>query len=282
MRCYKHFKELPCEVPVPILHIVVLALVQGVTEFLPISSSGHLVLVPHLWGWEDQGLILDVAVHVGTLGAVMLYFRRDLVDMVLGLVRLVRAGRADPGARLVGLLIVATVPVIVVGFLANRFVDGWRSIELIGWTTLVFGIVLYVTDRVGLTLRRTEHLHLSDAVIIGLAQVLALIPGVSRSGITMSAARALGMERPDAARFSMLMSIPTILGAGVLKGWDLSQAGDAQLTADALLAAGLAFVAALFAIWALMAWLRRATFTPFVLYRILLGGGLLAITYGYV
>ena len=158
--------------------------------------------------------------------------------------------------------------------------DSVRSLTVIAWATLIFGIVLYVADRRGMTVRRVEHMTLLDALIIGFAQALALIPGASRSGITMSAARMLGLERPEAARFSMLLSIPAILGAGVLKTRDLYAAGDVQLSLDAALAAGLAFATALVAIAVLMAWLRRATFTPFVVYRVLLGTALLALAYG--
>ncbi len=266
----------------PVLHIVVLAIVQGITEFLPISSSGHLVLVPSLTGWTDQGLTIDVAVHVGTLFAVMLYFWRDVLAMVRGVLNMLR-GRVDPHAKMAGLIVLATVPVVIVGYLLNDYgMEGLRSVTIIGWTTLGFGIVLYLTDRMGMTLRRIEHLGVSDAVVIGLSQVLALIPGTSRSGITMSAARLLGVERSDAARFSMLLSIPTIIGAGLLMGLELYQTGDAQLTSDAFLAAGLAFVSALIAIVLLMAWLKRSGFTPFVIYRIILGGGLLAYSYGYI
>jgi undecaprenyl-diphosphatase len=267
---------------VPFLHIVVLALVQGITEFLPISSSGHLILVPIVAGWPDQGLMIDVAVHVGTLGAVLLYFWRDVWMMLAGLGRLAR-GRWDPGAKLAVLVIVATLPVVVAGFILDHFYpQGLRSIEVIGWTTLLFGIVLYLADAFGLTVRRMEHMRFSDAAVIGVSQVLALIPGTSRSGITMTAARMLGFDRTDAARFSMLLSMPTILGAGTLKGWELYQSGDAQLTADAFAVAGLAMVSALVAITLLMAWLRRATFTPFVVYRVVLGVLLLAFAYGFI
>ena len=266
----------------PILHIAVLAIVQGVTEFLPISSQAHLRLVSAVTGWADQGLMMDVAVHVGTLGAVMLYFWRDIGAMTVGLLRLM-LGREDPGARLAGLLIVATIPALAAGFLLSRYYPGGlRGLELIAWTTLVFGILLYIGDKMGMTVRRIEHLRFGDVVIIGIAQVLALIPGTSRSGITMTAARFLGLERRDGARFSMLLAIPVIIGAGSLKGWQLYQSGDAQLTYDALLSAGLAFAAALIAIAALMAWLKRSSFTPFVLYRIFLGGSLLTAVYGWV
>ena len=265
-----------------ILHIVVLALVQGITEFLPVSSSGHLALVPVFTTWPDQGLVIDVAVHVGTLLAVVLYFWRDIFMMVLGLWRFLR-GRKDPGASLAGYIILATIPVVVAGYFLNKhYPDALRSLTVIGWATLGFGILLFFADRFGMTLRRVEHLRVSDALLIGLAQILALIPGTSRSGITMTAARLVSMERPDAARFSMLLSIPAILGAGTLKIIELIERGDAQLTIAAFSAAGLAFIAALISIAILMAWLRRSSFTPFVIYRVLLGGGLLAIAYGWV
>ncbi len=263
-----------------VLHIVVLAMVQGITEFLPVSSSGHLVLVPLVTDWPDQGLLLDVAVHVGTLGAVLLYLHRDVWTMAAGLGRAMR-GRSDPGARLFGQLVIATLPVIAAGYLLDRHLDvDLRGMAVVGWATLGFGLVLWLADTVGMTVRRVEHVHMGDAVIIGVAQVLALIPGTSRSGITMTAARLLGMERTDAARFSMLLSIPTILGAGALKGWDLYQAGDLALASDAFIAAGLAFVTALVAIAVMMAWLRRASFAPFVIYRVVLGLLVLGLAYG--
>ena len=264
------------------LHLAVLAIVQGITEFLPVSSSGHLVLVPVFAGWDDQGLLIDVAVHVGTLGAVMLYLWRDLLAMASGLGRFVR-GRRDSGARLFLYVVLATIPVVGAGFLLNQhFPGGIRSIEVIGWTTLGFGIVLGFSDWMGMTVRRLEHVRFLDALIIGVFQILALIPGTSRSGITMSAARLMGFERPDAARFSMLLSIPAILGAGVLKGLELYEGGDAALTREAMLAAGMAFAAALVSIVVMMAWLRRASFAPFVFYRVALGCILLAIAYGYI
>ena len=236
-----------------LLHIVVLAAVQGVTEFLPVSSSGHLILIPALTGWPDQTLIADTAVHVGTLAAVLVYFRREVGQVLLGMVRLLQR-RPDAGSRLFGLLVAATVPVVVAGaVLEYANLDGsLRSAEVVAWMTLVFGVV----------------------------QILALVPGTSRSGITMTAARMLGFERRDAARFSMLLSIPAILAAGVLEGWELARTDDAQLTLDALFAAVLSFGFALIAISALMAWLQRATFTPFAVYRVVLGAGLLVWIYG--
>ncbi|UUX51744.1 undecaprenyl-diphosphate phosphatase [Nisaea acidiphila] len=263
----------------PILHLAILALVQGITEFLPISSSGHLVLVPFVMDWQDQGPLLDVAVHVGTLLAVMLYAWREIGLMLAGLWRLVR-GRIDQGARLMLQVILASIPVVIAGYAVAKYAGGmFRSIEVIGWTTLGFGILLGLADRAGMTVRRLEHMSYGSALVIGLSQALALIPGTSRSGITMTFARLLGFERADAARFSLLLAIPAIAGAGTLSGIELWQSGDMTLTRDAFTAAGLAFVSALVAILLMMAWLRRAGFLPFVVYRILLGGILLYLVY---
>lgn len=260
-------------------HLILIAVVQGITEFLPISSSGHLILVPTLTGAADQGLVIDVAVHVGTLLAVCLYLWRDIGRMTAGTLRGLR-GRRDPGFRLALQIVLATIPVIAAGYALQRYLGGMpRSPEIVAWATLGFGILLGVVDYVGMTIRRIEHMRYGEALFVGLAQVLALIPGTSRSGITMTAARALGYERQEAARFSMLMGIPTILAAGTLVGLDLYEAGDARLTADALLAGGLSFIAALISIALMMGWLKRASFLPFVVYRILLGGGLLIWLY---
>jgi len=264
------------------LHIVVLALVQGITEFLPISSSGHLALVPMLTDWPDQGLKLDVAVHVGTLGAVMLYFWRDVWLMLSGLGQLL-IGRSSPGARMVWHLIIATIPVVIAGVLLKDQIETeFRSLEVIAWATLGFGALLFLADNIGMTVRRIEHMRVVDALFLGLMQAIALIPGTSRSGITMTGARLLGYERPDAARFSMLMSIPTIIAAGVLIGIDLYRMNDWAITSEALTAAGLALVSALAAIAVLMAWLKHAGFLPFVIYRVLLGAFLLGIVYGVI
>ncbi len=278
----RRIREFGGDKGLPLLHLAVLAVVQGITEFLPISSSGHLVLVPVFTGWQDQGLLLDVAVHVGTLGAVILYLSSDLLGILAGLFRVIR-GRRDPRAMLAAYIVLGTIPVVIAGYLFNLYYPGGlRSILVIGWATLGFGVFLALTDWLGMTVRRMEHLRLSDALIIGVFQVLALIPGTSRAGITMSAARLLGFERLDAARFSMLLSIPAIAGAGVLKGLELYKAGDARLTTDALMAGGMAFGAALVAILIMMAWLKRASFAPFVFYRVVLGCVLLAVGYGFI
>ncbi len=263
-----------------LLQLAVIAVLQGLTEFLPISSSGHLRLVPLLTGWPDQGLTIDIAVHVGTLFAVIAYLWRDVLSMLAGLIR-IRSGMAHPGVRLIVYLGVATVPVVAAGYAVTEFLGaGWRnSLAVIAWATFGFGLLLHLSDRIGLTLLRVEHLRLSSAFAIGLAQVLALIPGASRAGVTIMAARVLGFERREAARLSMLMSIPTIAAAGAFASRELIESGDIALQANAVLAAGIAFVTALIAIVAMMGWLRRAAFTPFVIYRLLLGAVLLGIVY---
>ena len=262
-----------------LVHLIVIAVVQGITEFLPISSSGHLVLVPQLVCWPDQGMLIDVAVHIGTLGAVITYLWRDVWLMLTALTR-IDMWRRDPGVRMIMMLAVATVPVIVAGLLIHTYAgDALRDMVVIGWATLGFGLVLYACDRLGPTRRRIEHMNMWSALLIGLAQIAALIPGASRAGVTISAARAMGYERQDAARFSMLLSIPTIIAAGTLAGIDLVRMGDASLQTDAVIAAGLAFVTAYIAIALMMRWLRRASFTPFVVYRIVVGGGVLAFAY---
>lgn len=272
----------------PLLHIAILAIVQGITEFLPISSSGHLVLT---WAAFEaasgvaqppaaQQLALDVAVHVGTLGAVMLYTWRDMWEILKALPKAAR-GRGSPGLRLLLLIVVGTIPVVIAGFAMKHYLGtNIRSVEVIAWAFIGFGLLLFGVDRACLTVKQLEHVGYGSAVFIGLAQVLALIPGTSRAGITMTAARALGYERVDAARFSMLLSIPTIMAAGALLGLDIIKAGDVRLGLDALVAAAISFVTAFLAILAMMSWLKRASFTPFVIYRILFGVALLLWIYG--
>jgi len=261
---------------VTLFQLTVLALVQGITEFLPISSSAHLILPSQVLGWPDQGIEVDIAVHVGTLLAVMIYFWRDVGGMTLGLGRALR-GKRDPMARLAMMVMLGTVPALVAGYLFKFYqLDQLvRSAEVIAWATIGFALLLYVCDRIGMTIRRIEHVGAVDAIVIGLFQCLAFVPGTSRAGITMTAARLLGFERADGAKFSMLLSMPLIAAAGLLTARDLIERGDARLTADALIAGGLAFLSAMVVIWALMAWLRRAGHTVFVVYRLILGGALL-------
>jgi undecaprenyl-diphosphatase len=268
-------------VSLTLLHIIVLALIQGITEFLPVSSSGHLVLVSKLTPWPDQTLMVDIALHVGTLAAVMVYFHRECWSMVLGgfNLLLLRGGRE---AKLAIHVVVASLPIIPAALFLKDYVAGdfRQGVALIAWTTLGFGILLYAADRLGLRVRRVEHMTIGAALIIGCAQILALVPGTSRSGITMTAARFLGFERVEAARFSLLLSIPVIIGAGTLAGFDLYRMGDTEMNTITVLAIAFSFVSALIAIAVMMRWLGRASFTPFVIYRVCLGAGLLYWVYG--
>jgi undecaprenyl-diphosphatase len=265
---------------VALYQLFVLAVVQGLTEFLPISSSGHLVMTSQVLGWEDQGVVIDIAVHVGTLLAVMIYFWRDLARVVIGTFRLAMF-RGGPDARLAIMLLIATLPIVLVGFLANDMIETvFRSVELIAWSTIGFALLLWLADRVGMTVLRIEHVGTVGALMIGLSQVLALIPGTSRSGITMTAGRFLGMERAEAARFSLLLSIPTITGAAVLKGVEVWQVGDIALGYDVAIGIAFAFVAGFASIAVMMRWLQASGFGPFVIYRIALGILLLWWVYG--
>jgi undecaprenyl-diphosphatase len=264
----------------PIFEVFVLAAVQGITEFLPVSSSGHLRITSEILGISENTLVIDVAVHVGTLFAVVLYFWRDLVMMIGGLGAAAR-GRKHEGGRLAGFLMVATIPVVIAGFFGQSLIENsLRTVEIVGWATIGFGVLLFLADRSSIVILSLEHMNFSSAVIIGLAQVLALVPGASRSGVTITAARFLGYDRTDAARFSMLLSIPAIAGAGLLIGFQLLESENALLTRDVLIATGLSFVTALAAIALFLRWLRFSGFGPFVIYRIAIGGLLLAWTYG--
>lgn len=258
--------------------LAVVAIVQGLTEFLPVSSSGHLVLLPAVTGWTDQGLVIDIAVHVGTLGAVVVYLRRDIGRMLHGLLQ---PGKPDPEIRLLGQTIAASVPTIAVGGLIFVLAgDLLRSAVVVGWSTLLFGALLYLADRYSPATGRLEELTWGGALLIGAAQILALIPGASRAGVTITAARALGFERTAAARFSMLMSIPVIAAAGGAGAWKLAASGTVGSFAESIAAAGFAFAAALVAIRLMMGWIRRASFAPFALYRLVLGAAILAWAYG--
>jgi undecaprenyl-diphosphatase len=264
---------------VSLLQLVVLAIVQGITEFLPVSSSAHLILVPHFFNWPDQGLAIDVSAHVGTLAAVLIYFWRDVGRMIAGLARLA-TGRFDAGAKLALYLIVATIPALIIGFLAEHYAqDMLRRVDVIAFAMIGFAIALFIADRAGATVRRVEDMTIGQALIIGLAQCIAFIPGTSRSGITMVASRFMGYERTEAARFSFLLSIPAISAAGIWEGLKLVHEGADAPWAAAGITAGLSAVTGIFAIAFMMTWLKNAGFMPFVIYRLLLGGALIAYLY---
>lgn len=257
--------------------IVVLAVIQGVTEFLPISSSGHLILVPALTGWRDQGLITDVMVHMGSLLAVIAYFWRDVLRLAAGALELVR-GRMTNDGRIALLILLGTIPSVLFGLYLRRtgLEAEIRGPLIVAINAIVFGVLMYLADRFGAHRRTMEQMTLPAAAVIGIAQAMALVPGASRSGVTMTAARAMGFTRPEAARFSFLLSLPAIAGAGLLVLGDAVSAGEA-VSRDALLTGALTFFTALASIAFLMAVIRRYSLTMFVVYRIALGCVLLAM-----
>ena len=255
---------------ISIFQAIILGTVQGLTEFLPVSSSAHLILVPWLLRWPEPGLAFDVVLHLGSLLALLAYYWRDWVDMGMSLVD----GRQMP-RRLLFFLVVASVPGAIIGVLLEKQADTiFRSPLLIAGTLSVMGIALWASDSIGSKKRKIEDITFVDALLIGLSQALAIIPGVSRSGATITTARLLGIDRPDAANFSFLMATPIIAGAGLLEVRKLFHSGlVAQL--------GWGFIASavfsILAIAGLLRFVRTRTYQPFAIYRILVGIAVVAI-----
>jgi undecaprenyl-diphosphatase len=261
-----------------ILQILVLAIVQGLTEFLPISSSAHLILTPAVADWPDQGLGFDLAVHVGTLIAVVTYFRSDISALFLGWCQSLK-GRHSSDSRLAWYVILATVPTGVVGLMFMDRIEEWgRSVAVIATTTIVFGLLLGLADRCAGKLGLSS-LRWGGALTVGLAQALALIPGTSRSGITISAGLFLGLDRKAASRFSFLMAIPiTALAAGAKLVDMVQEAAPVEWTALAI-GTLLSAITAFLAIHYFLKWLDRFGLWPYVWYRLALGGVLLVLLY---
>lgn len=260
------------------LQQILIAIVQGVTEFLPISSSGHLILIPHLTELPDQGPLIDVGVHVGSLLAIIIYFFRDVLGLARGGMASMGIGDEPQQRRLFLLICIGTVPAIALGIFLKLggYLESFRSTDLVAFNLIFYGLLLGIADRLGPQEKSYEDMTLRDAVFVGVAQALALIPGTSRSGVTMTAARALGYKRVEAARFSFLLSIPAVAGAGLLAALDLAGA-TAALRQDALITGAMTFAAAFVTMAFLMSFLRRASMTVFVVYRVGLGCALLAL-----
>lgn len=261
------------------LQVIFLAVIQGLTEFLPISSSGHLVLPKELLGWPDQGLAFDVAVHVGSLSAVLLYFRHEVIRLLQSWFKSALFQQHSAQSHLAWCIIIATVPAGLIGLLADELIEQHlRSVLVIASTTILFGIVLGLSDRLGVRSRDMLSMSWKLALVIGLAQALALIPGTSRSGITISAALLLGFNRETAARFSFLLSIPLILAAGGLKTLELVELEAAVPWAQIVVGTVLSGLTAYLCIFAFLKLIDRIGLMPFVIYRLLLGGVLLAVS----
>jgi len=262
---------------VEIIQIVVLALVQGLTEFLPISSSAHLILVPVLTDWPDQGLAFDVAVHAGTLTAVVLYFRKELARMLVEWFASFKGG-LTPDARLAWAVLIGTIPVGLAGLVFKDFIETeLRSPMVIAVATIVFGLLLGFADKTGKRDKDEYGLSFIDVLIIGLAQALALIPGTSRSGITITAALMLGMKPEAAARFSFLLSIPVIFLAGSLETIDYLSDASIQDAQPLLLGALISAISAYACIHYFLKLLDRIGMMPFVAYRLVLGAVLVVL-----
>lgn len=271
--------------------LVILALIQGATEWLPISSSAHLILFPQLTGLPDQGPLIDAMAHLGSLGAVLVYFRRDVASLFAGFGDVMR-DRAirTRSARLLLVVLIATIPGVAFGawLTLTDGLDALRHTQVIAWATIIFALFLWAADRWGRDLRQPEELGAKGAVILGLMQALAFIPGASRSGVAMTAARALGIPREDAARIALVMGIPLIAMVGGYALLQLAMGAPSHAVAadgtpvpvtlmQGLVVGVLSFAAALASITAMMALLKRIDFTPFVIYRLILGAALLFV-----
>jgi undecaprenyl-diphosphatase len=266
-----------------ITQIVLLAIVQGLSELLPISSSGHLVLTPLVFGYELQSLAFDVALHIGTLAAVMAYFRREIAAMLGAFLESLAQRRiVSPDARLAWMIVVATLPLVALGLPLKALLEMLRGDEqlitlVIGCNIIGFGLLLGIGDRLGRRDRDEFSVGWRQALIIGLCQAIAIIPGTSRSGVTMTAALFLGLTRKAAARFSFLLSIPAILMAGSLSGLELIQSVEPVDWQPFLLGALIAFAVAYLTIHFFLTFIERIGMMPFVIYRLLVGAFILLV-----
>lgn len=277
------------------LQQLIIALVQGITEFLPISSSGHLILIPTFTDFPDQGPLIDVAVHVGSLLAIMVYFSKDVITLARGGFASIGVGKAPAERRLFWWIVLGTIPAVAFGLAIklgafNTIAETWfgitvtdedlmaslRFTDLIAVNLIGYGILLGIADHFGKEIKSFEDMTWRDGLIVGIAQALAIIPGTSRSGVTMTAARFLGYSRYEAARFSFLLSIPAVAGAGILIVPEIFEAGG-DLAMEALVTGFLTFIAAFGTMAFLMNFLKKASMLVFVIYRVLLGIALLAM-----
>ncbi len=260
-------------------HLIILGLIQGLTEFLPVSSSAHLILLPALVGWDDQGIVYDIAVHAGSLGAVVLYFRKDIQDLLRGWLATLGWHNSEKN-YLLWYLALATIPVGLAGLLLHDFVaTSLRNPQVIATASIVFGLILWWADKFGQHTRTQAGINWRDALIVGFAQALAIIPGTSRSGITITAGLMLGMDRHSASRFSFLLAIPVIILASGYETYKLSS-GQVDIDWISLITVTvIAFVSAFLAIHYFLKLLDRTGMLPYVIYRVILGIVLLAIYY---
>ena len=250
------------------IEIFILSLIQGISEFLPVSSSAHLILFSEYYEFNNQNLLIDISLHLGSLIAIIFYFRRDLFNFVQNKSFLIK-------------IILGTIPIIPVGYILYKteLINFLRSLEVIGWMSLIFGILLYISDKFEITKKIDTGFTNSSAILIGLFQVLALIPGVSRSGITITSGRLLGFSRLDSAKISFFLSIPTLGAASLLGIYNIYKEGSAELNFLAIIAVIFSFNFSYFTIVLFLNFIKKFSLNVFVIYRIILSLFILAVVY---
>lgn len=262
-----------------LIQLIILSLIQGITEFLPVSSSAHLILVPLLTEWQDQGLAIDVAAHLGSLVAVVFYFRKDISRILFaGINSIIKKDVSNLDSKLFWYLAFSSLPVLIAGFLLRDIVSMYlRDPLIIAAASIIFGLLLWYADVAGKRIRQIDSINIRDAIIIGLAQVLALVPGTSRSGITMTAGLLLGLDRKSAARFSFLMAVPIILAAGGYESLKLIRMDAMVNIQDFFMTAFLSAISAIVSIHLFLKFLDKIGMLPFVIYRVMLGAILIVM-----
>jgi len=250
------------------IEIIILSIIQGVTEFLPVSSSSHLIIISEYLNFENQSLSIDVSLHIGSFIAVITYFRRDIINFI-------------KNKELFFKIFLSSVPVMFTGFLLVKFelIDQFRNLQVIGWTTLIFGILLYVSDKFSIENKIDNNFTIKSAMIIGILQILSLIPGVSRSGITITAARILKFNRFDSAKISFLLSIPTLAAVSFFGFKNLVISDNLDFSVLNLTSIFLSFVFSLITIKFFLNYIKNFNLNLFVIYRVILGSFLLIIVY---
>ena len=250
------------------VEILILGAIQGISEFLPVSSAAHLVLFSKYYEFNNQNLLIDISLHLGSLIAIIFYFRKDLFNFVQNRSFLIK-------------ILLGTIPIIPVGYILYQtgLINNLRSLEVIGWMSLIFGILLYIADKFKITKKIDTEFTNSSAIIIGLFQVLALIPGVSRSGITITSGRLLGFNRLDSAKISFFLSIPTLGAASLLGIYNIYKEGNAELNFLAIIAVIFSFIFSYFTIVLFLNFIKKFSLNIFIIYRILLSLFILAVVY---
>jgi len=251
-----------------LVEILILAMIQGISEFLPVSSTAHLVLFSQYYEFSNQNLLIDISLHLGSLIAIIFYFRKDLFNFVQNRIFLIK-------------ILLGTIPIIPVGYILYQtgLINSLRSLEVIGWMSLIFGILLYISDKFKITKKIDIEFTNRSAIIIGLFQVLALIPGVSRSGITITSGRLLGFSRLDSAKISFFLSIPTLGAASFLGIYSIYKEGSTELNFLAIIAVIFSFIFSYFTIALFLNFIKKFSLNIFIIYRILLSLFILAVVY---